>query len=46
MSTLPPTASSVAVKGGAGFEGITMLLCENPLTPLPQAVEAAAALHR
>ncbi|MEX1092291.1 MAG: histidinol-phosphate transaminase [Acidimicrobiia bacterium] len=44
MSTLPPAAPSVAEKGGAGFEGITMLLCENPLSPLPQAVEAAAAV--
>jgi histidinol-phosphate aminotransferase len=44
MSTLPRTAPSVAEKGGAGFEGITMLLCENPLPPLPQAVEAAAAV--
>ena len=43
MST-PSPAPSVAEKGGAGFEGITMLLCENPLSPLPQAVDAAAAV--
>jgi hypothetical protein len=43
MSTPSPT-QSVAEKGGAGFEGITMLLCENPLSPLPQAVDAAAAV--
>lgn len=42
MSTLPPTQPSVAEKGGAGFEGITMLLCENPLSPLKEAIEAAA----
>jgi hypothetical protein len=35
------SASSVAEKGGAGFEAITMLLCENLLPPLPRAVEAA-----
>jgi histidinol-phosphate aminotransferase len=44
MSTPPPTQPSVVEKGGAGFEGITMLLCENPLSPLPEAVEAAAAV--
>lgn len=44
MSNPTPTAPSVAEKGGAGFEGITMLLCENPLSPLSQAVEAAADL--
>jgi histidinol-phosphate aminotransferase len=35
--------SSIVEKGGAGFEGITLLLCENPLPPLAEAVEAAAA---
>jgi histidinol-phosphate aminotransferase len=34
-------------KGGATFQGIKMLLCENPLPPLPEAIEAAQAeLHR
>jgi histidinol-phosphate aminotransferase len=33
--------SSVVEKGAAGFEGITLLLCENPLPPLPAAIEAA-----
>jgi histidinol-phosphate aminotransferase len=35
--------ASRAEKGGAGFEGITLLLCENPLPPLDEAVAAAAA---
>lgn len=30
-------------KGGAGFEGLKLLLCENPLPPLPEAIEAARA---
>jgi histidinol-phosphate aminotransferase len=33
--------SSIIEKGAAGFEGITLLLCENPLPPLPAAIEAA-----
>jgi histidinol-phosphate aminotransferase len=33
--------SSVIEKGVAGFEGITLLLCENPLPPLPAAIAAA-----
>jgi histidinol-phosphate aminotransferase len=33
--------SSLTEKGAAGFEGITLLLCENPLPPLPEAIEAA-----
>ena len=33
--------SSVVEKGAAGFEGITLLLCENPLPPLPAAIESA-----
>jgi histidinol-phosphate aminotransferase len=34
-------------KGGATFQGIKMLLCENPLPPLPEAIEAAQGeLHR
>jgi histidinol-phosphate aminotransferase len=35
--------ASRAEKGGAGFEGITLLLCENPLPPLDAAIAAAAA---
>jgi histidinol-phosphate aminotransferase len=34
--------SSIVEKGAAGFEGITLLLCENPLPPLEAAIEAAA----
>lgn len=34
-------AASTAEKGGAGFEGITLLLCENPLSPIDAAIEAA-----
>jgi histidinol-phosphate aminotransferase len=30
-------------KGGAGFKGLKLLLCENPLPPLDEAVEAARA---
>jgi histidinol-phosphate aminotransferase len=30
-------------KGGATFEGIKLLLCENPLPPLDEAIAAAAA---
>jgi histidinol-phosphate aminotransferase len=30
-------------KGGATFEGIKLLLCENPLPPLDEAIEAAAS---
>lgn len=30
-------------KGGATFEGIKLLLCENPLPPLEEAIEAAQA---
>jgi histidinol-phosphate aminotransferase len=33
--------SSVIEKGAAGFDGITLLLCENPLPPLPAAIAAA-----
>jgi histidinol-phosphate aminotransferase len=36
-------APSIVEKGGARFEGITLLLCENPLPPLEAAIEAAAA---
>lgn len=33
---------SIVEKGGALFEGITLLLCENPLPPPEAAIEAAA----
>jgi histidinol-phosphate aminotransferase len=36
-------ALSVAAKGGGTFSGIKLLLCENPLPPLQEAVEAARA---
>lgn len=32
---------STVEKGGAGFEGVTLLLCENPLPPLDEAIAAA-----
>lgn len=32
-----------AEKGGGSFHGIKLLLCENPLPPLPEAVRAAQA---
>ena len=35
--------SGVAEKGGGSFAGIKLLLCENPLPPLPEAVAAAQA---
>lgn len=35
--------STVSEKGGATFQGIKMLLCENPLPPIDEAVEAAQA---
>jgi histidinol-phosphate aminotransferase len=34
---------SKAEKGGGGFEGIKMLLCENPLPPIEEAIAAAQA---
>ena len=37
---------STAEKGGAGFEGITLLLCENPLSPIDAAIEAADRRER
>jgi len=37
------TAPSRAEKGGGTFEGIKLLLCENPLPPLDEAVLAAQA---
>ncbi|MDE3019577.1 MAG: histidinol-phosphate aminotransferase family protein, partial [Nitrospirota bacterium] len=33
--------TSILEKGGGTFEGIKMLLCENPLPPLDEAVAAA-----
>ena len=33
--------ASTVEKGGAGFEGVKLLLCENPLPPIDEAVEAA-----
>ncbi len=34
-------APSRIEKGGATFEGLRLLLCENPLPPLPEAIAAA-----
>lgn len=39
-STVAPSRSE---KGGGAFEGIKLLLCENPLPPLDEAVRAAQA---
>ncbi len=33
----------IAEKGGSGFKGIKLLLCENPLPPLDEAIAAAQA---
>lgn len=33
--------TSKAEKGGGSFAGLKLLLCENPLPPLPEAIEAA-----
>jgi histidinol-phosphate aminotransferase len=35
--------TSKAEKGGGAFEGIKMLLCENPLPPIEEAINAAQA---
>lgn len=35
--------STIQEKGGGGFRGIKLLLCENPLPPLDEAVAAARA---
>jgi len=35
------TEPSTVEKGGAGFDGLSLLLCENPLPPIDEAVEAA-----
>jgi histidinol-phosphate aminotransferase len=37
------TEPSTVEKGGAGFEGVKLLLCENPLPPIDAAIEAAEA---
>lgn len=36
------TDSAVIEKGGSTFAGIKLLLCENPLPPIDEAIEAAA----
>ena len=33
----------ISEKGGGSFKGIRLLLCENPLPPLDEAIEAAKA---
>ena len=33
--------SSLAEKGGGAFRGIKLLLCENPLPPIDEAIAAA-----
>ncbi len=35
--------TSLLEKGGGGFQGIKMLLCENPLPPIDEAIAAAQA---
>jgi histidinol-phosphate aminotransferase len=35
--------TSIAEKGGSGFSGIKLLLCENPLPPIEEAIAAAQA---
>ena len=35
--------SAVAEKGGGSFQGIKLLLCENPLPPIEEAIAAAQA---
>lgn len=37
------STTAMIEKGGATFEGLRLLLCENPLPPLDEAVEAASA---
>ena len=34
---------SLGEKGGGAFQGIKLLLCENPLPPIEEAVAAAQA---
>ncbi len=38
-----PDMSALAEKGGGTFHGIKLLLCENPLPPLEEAIAAAQA---
>jgi len=33
---------STIEKGGAEFEGVKLLSCENPLPPIDEAIEAAS----
>lgn len=35
--------STIAEKGGGTFQGIKLLLCENPLPPIDEAIAAAQA---
>ncbi|MCI0506927.1 MAG: hypothetical protein L0Z73_12570 [Gammaproteobacteria bacterium] len=35
--------TSILEKGGGTFEGIKLLLCENPLPPIDEAIAAAQA---
>lgn len=35
--------STTAEKGGSTFQGIKLLLCENPLPPIQEAIAAAQA---
>jgi histidinol-phosphate aminotransferase len=35
--------SAIAEKGGGDFQGIKLLLCENPLPPIEEAIAAAQA---
>jgi histidinol-phosphate aminotransferase len=35
------TAKTISEKGGGTFKGVRLLLCENPLPPLDEAIEAA-----
>ena len=35
--------TSILEKGGSGFQGIRLLLCENPLPPIEEAIAAAQA---
>ncbi len=35
--------NAIAEKGGGTFQGIKLLLCENPLPPLEEAIAAARA---
>ncbi|WP_256290019.1 pyridoxal phosphate-dependent aminotransferase [Halobellus inordinatus] len=37
------TQESTTEKGGSGFEGVRLLLCENPLPPIDEAIDAARA---